>query len=464
VDKATASSPADAARVWSDALETIRTRLPASSFEMWFADVRPRPGEGGGLELVVASDYIRSWLSAHYTGLIGQALTGAAGSPVKVRFVTEERSPDESESSPAPEVAEPAGPKEIQPEEVRPESPFPGEYSFDTFVLGPSNRFAHAAAMAVAEAPPSKAYNPLFIYGGVGLGKTHLLFAIAEHMARLDPKVRAKYVTSEAFVTEFIRSVREGQGYLFQLRYRDQDVLLVDDVQFLARAEETQTEFFHTFNTLHAAGRQIVIASDRPPQELGGIEERLRSRFRSGLVVDIQPPNLETRIAILQAKALRDRLAVPDDVLHFIAQKFDANVRELEGALIRVVARATLSDLRIDLALAERALEDLLPPGGEVPAELIMGETASYFGLRREDLVSKSRSRPLTTARHVAMYLLRELTGLSLIKIGDLFDRDHTTALHGIHRIEKLMPQRDTTYRQVQELTKVIQTKVRGSR
>jgi chromosomal replication initiator protein len=181
-------------------------------------------------------------------------------------------------------------------------------------------------------------------------------------------------------------------------------------------------------------------------------------------VVDIQPPNLETRIAILQAKALRDRLAVPDDVLHFIAQKFDANVRELEGALIRVVARATLSDLRIDLALAERALEDLLPPGGEVPAELIMGETASYFGLRREDLVSKSRSRPLTTARHVAMYLLRELTGLSLIKIGDLFDRDHTTALHGIHRIEKLMPQRDTTYRQVQELTKVIQTKVRGSR
>ncbi|HJV04893.1 MAG TPA: chromosomal replication initiator protein DnaA, partial [Actinomycetota bacterium] len=338
-------------------------------------------------------------------------------------------------------------------------------YAFETFVLGPSNRFAHAAAMAVAEAAPSKAYNPLFIYGGVGLGKTHLLHATANHMTRLNPMIRAKYVTSESFMTEFINAVRERQGYLFQRRYRDVDVLLVDDIQFLARAEETQTEFFHTFNHLHGSERQIVIASDRPPQELAGLAERLRNRFRWGLIVDIQPPDLETRIAILQMKAARDGISVPDPVLHFIAEKFDANIRELEGALLRVAAFASLSRQPVDLPLAERALEDLLPQGGtEVPAETILQETAKYFGFRREDLSSKSRSRPLTTARHIAMYLLRELTGLSLIKIGELFDRDHTTVMHGIKRIEQLMPARDTVYRQVQQLTKNITASVRGSR
>jgi chromosomal replication initiator protein len=231
------------------------------------------------------------------------------------------------------------------------------------------------------------------------------------------------------------------------------------------RAEETQTEFFHTFNHLHGAERQIVIASDRPPQELSGLAERLRNRFRWGLIVDIQPPNLETRIAILQQKALRDGIRIPDPVLHFIAQRFDANIRELEGALLRVVAFASLSRQPVDLTLAERALEDLLPQSGrEVPPETILNETASYFGLERGDLVSKSRSRPLTTARHIAMYLLRELTGLSLIKIGELFDRDHSTALHGIKRIENLMPNRDAVYRQVQELTKRINDSARGMR
>jgi chromosomal replication initiator protein len=276
--------------------------------------------------------------------------------------------------------------------------------------------------------------------------------------------VRAKYVTSETFVTEFIKSIRDGQGYLFQRRYRDVDVLLVDDIQFLARAEETQTEFFHTFNTLHGGERQIVIASDRPPQELSGLAERLRNRFRWGLIVDVQPPNLETRIAILQAKLLRDGLRIPDNVSHFIAQRFDANIRELEGALLRVVAFASLSRQPVDLALAERALEDLLPQGGQqVPADTIMAETADYFGLKREDLVSKSRSRPLTQARHMAMYLMRELTGLSLIKIGELFERDHSTALHGIKRIETLMPNRDTVYRQVQEITKRINARTRAA-
>ena len=313
--------------------------------------------------------------------------------------------------------------------------------------------------MAVAEAPPSKAYNPLFIYGGVGLGKTHLLFAIGQHMERLIPSLRVLYVTSETFVTEFIKAVRERQGYQFQRRYRDVDVLLVDDIQFLAKREETQTEFFHTFNALHGSERQIVIASDRAPNELSGMEERLRNRFRWGLCVDVQPPDLETRIAILQLKAKRDGIDVPDDVLDMIASKFDQNIRELEGALLRVAAYSSLMREPITLSISERALEDLLPqPGSEIPAQVILDETAKYFGLTREDLISKNRSRPLTTARHVAMYMMRECTGLSLIKIGELFDRDHTTVLHGVKKVEALMRDRAPIYRQVHDLTKKVRS------
>jgi chromosomal replication initiator protein len=443
--------------IWSRTAERIRAEVPANTFNMWFSELRAQTIDERTLELTAPSDYVRSWLARNYLELITRLVAQVHGAPLEIQLAAEQPPPPDRDS--APPIQEPDAP------DRSPTMSFPERYTFDSFVLGPSNRFAQAAAMAVAEAPPSRAYNPLFIYGGVGLGKTHLLYAIASHMTRLVPSTRAKYVTSEAFITEFIKAVREGQGYLFQRRYRDVDVLLVDDIQFLVRAEETQTEFFHTFNTLHGAERQIVIASDRPPQELSGLAERLRNRFRWGLIVDIQPPNLETRIAILQQKALRDALQVPDNVLHFIAERFDANIRELEGALLRVVAFASLSRLPVDLPLAERALEDLLPQSGrEVPAETIMTETAKYFGLRLEDLVSKSRSRPLTTARHIAMYLLRELTGLSLIKIGELFDRDHSTALHGIKRIETMMPQRDTTYRQVQELTKKITASVRSMR
>ncbi|MGH2676601.1 MAG: chromosomal replication initiator protein DnaA, partial [Actinomycetota bacterium] len=384
-------------------VDRLRQEVPAGTFNLWFAEVRAEGLDGGTLELLAPSEYVRAWLARNYLELITRLVGQASGEALEVALAVQATAPPEIAGVPAEEVPLPSSgtPKAPGPS-------FPIRYTFDNFVLGASNRFAHAAAMAVAEAPPSRAYNPLFIYGGVGLGKTHLLYAIANHMTMLSPDLRAKYVTSEAFVTEFIKAVREGQGYLFQRRYRDVDVLLVDDIQFLVRAEETQTEFFHTFNTLHGAERQIVIASDRPPQELSGLAERLRNRFRWGLIVDIQPPNLETRIAILQQKALRDGIRIPDSVLHFIAEKFDANIRELEGALLRVVAFASLSRQPVDLALAERALEDLLPQGNqEVPAETIMTETAKYFGLRREDLVSKSRSRPLTTARHIAMYLLR---------------------------------------------------------
>jgi chromosomal replication initiator protein len=452
-------APATAA--WAAVLERARRELSEPQYELWFAALVPGPLKGDVLELTAPSSYVKNWLSGHYMTLISQSVQGVLGPSTKVRLRTEASRPPAAERARgrARSALDPAQPTL---DHALDHPLFPDRYTFDTFVPGPSNKFAHAAALAVAEAPPSKAYNPLFVYGGVGLGKTHLLFAIANHMTTLAPRTRARYVTSESFVTEFIKSVRERRGYQFQRQYRDVDVLLLDDVQFLARAEETQTEFFHTFNHLHQYERQIVIASDRPPQELGGIEERLRSRFRSGLVVDVQPPDLETRIAILQMKAIRDHLPVPNDVLHFIASKFEHNIRELEGALLRVCAYASLSHEILTAPLAQRALEDLIPESAQdIPAAVILEETSTYFGLTRDDLLSKSRSRPLTTARHVAMYLLRELTGLSLIRIGDEFNRDHTTVLHGIKKIEGLMPARGSVYRQVQELTKKVRERTR---
>ena len=449
---------AEARALWERASTIARGALSESSYKMWFAEVQPDRLDEGTLQLTAPSAYVRNWIASRYMELLTKAVADAAGDAVRVEIRAAEA---RSDAEPPP--SEP-GPDPSPPAEEVPGGPFTDRYTFDTFVPGPSNKFAHAAAMAVAEAPPSSAYNPLFIYGGVGLGKTHLLLAIGHHMMRLHPGIQAKYVTSEQFVTEFIRAVRERQGYQFQRKHRDVHVLLVDDIQFLARAEETQTEFFHTFNALHGAQRQIVIASDRSPQELTALEERLRSRFRWGLCVDVQPPDLETRIAILQMKALRDGIHVPDSVTRFIAEKIEHNIRELEGALLRVAAFASLSREPIELTLAERALEDLLPDGGqEISAELIMDETAAYFALEREDLISKNRSRPLTTARHMAMYLQREFTGLSLIKIAECFDRDHTTALHGIKKIEKLMSERGSVYRQVQELTRRIKTKARGA-
>jgi chromosomal replication initiator protein len=443
---------------------------------MWFADVDPVSMQDGVLALSVPSDMVRERLQHNHIDLIHSAAVQAAGADVEIRLDVDEaiRRPVDDVIVIPDAPAEPSTVASRQPvivPDVAPDRsmgapglPFPN-YTFDAFVPGPSNRFAHAAAMAVAEAPPSKAYNPLFIYGGVGLGKTHLLIAVGHHMYRLKPSLRVKYVTSEQFVTEFIKAVRERQGDNFRQKYREVDVLLVDDIQFLAKREETQTEFFHTFNHLHTAGRQIVIASDRPPHEISGMEERLTSRFRWGLCVDVQPPDLETRIAILQLKAERETIAVPSDVVEFVASKFDQSVRELEGALVRVVAWSELTAQPIDTTLAERALQDLIPQTEhEIPPPLILEETARYFSLSTGDLMSKSRSRPLTQARHIAMYLVRECTGLSLVKIGEIFGgRDHTTVLHGINKVEGEMRARDTTFRQVQDLTRIIRGRVRGA-
>ncbi len=358
-----------------------------------------------------------------------------------------------SSGAPGPLAAQPApatGPGE-------PTARLNPKYLFDTFVIGASNRFAHAAAVAVAEAP-AKAYNPLFIYGESGLGKTHLLHAIGHYARSLYPGTRVRYVSSEEFTNEFINSIRDGKGDSFRKRYREMDILLVDDIQFLADKESTQEEFFHTFNTLHNANKQIVLSSDRPPRQLVTLEDRLRNRFEWGLTTDVQPPELETRIAILRKKAVQEQLNAPPEVLEFIASRISRNIRELEGALIRVTAFASLNRQPVDLGLTEIVLKDLIPGGEdsspEITAPAIMAATADYFGLTVDDLCGSSRSRVLVTARQIAMYLCRELTDLSLPKIGAQFGgRDHTTVMHADRKIRALMAERRSIYNQVTELT-----------
>jgi chromosomal replication initiator protein len=329
------------------------------------------------------------------------------------------------------------------------------KYTFETFVIGSSNRFAHAASVAVAESP-AKAYNPLFIYGGSGLGKTHLLHAIGQYATMLGNARFVRYVSTEEFTNDFINSLRDDKTSAFQRRYRDVDILLIDDIQFLENRERTQEEFFHTFNTLHNANRQIVVSSDRSPKQLSTLEDRLRTRFEWGLLADIQPPDLETRIAILQKKAAQERLFAPPDVLEFIASRISNSIRELEGALIRVTAFANLTRSPVELSLAEEVLRDFIPDGSgpEITADQIMASTADYFGVSLEDLRGHSRSRVLVNARQVAMYLCRELTDLSLPRIGQAFGgRDHTTVMHADRKIRQQMAERRSLYNQIAELT-----------
>ncbi|MFC7181632.1 chromosomal replication initiator protein DnaA [Kitasatospora paranensis] len=389
----------------------------------------------------------------------GQSRRGTAGRAPAPQPSAGPALPERTPGVPAPPGAPPAG----GPRKDEPAARLNPKYLFDTFVIGASNRFAHAAAVAVAEAP-AKAYNPLFIYGESGLGKTHLLHAIGHYSRSLFPGTRVRYVSSEEFTNEFINSIRDGKADAFRKRYRDMDILLVDDVQFLASKESTQEEFFHTFNTLHNANKQIVLSSDRPPKQLITLEDRLRNRFEWGLITDVTPPELETRIAILRKKAIQEQLNAPADVLEFIASRITRNIRELEGALIRVTAFANLNRAPVDLELAGIVLKDLIPGGDEdagpeITAQVIMQQTAAYFGLGVDDLCGSSRSRVLVTARQIAMYLCRELTDLSLPKIGAQFGgRDHTTVMHADRKIRSLMAERRSIYNQVTELTNRIKS------
>jgi chromosomal replication initiator protein len=338
------------------------------------------------------------------------------------------------------------------------------KYTFDTFVIGASNRFSHAAAVAVSEAP-ARAYNPLFIWGESGLGKTHLLHAVGHYAERLFPGMRVRYISTEEFTNDFINSLRDDRKVAFQRRYRDVDVLLVDDIQFLMGKEGTQEEFFHTFNTLHNANKQIVVSSDRPPKQLTTLEDRMRTRFEWGLTTDIQPPELETRIAILRKKAAQDRLAAPAEVLEFIAQRIERNIRELEGALIRVTAFASLNRQPVDTQLAEIVLRDLIPDSHspEITAPTIMAVTAEYFEITLDELCGPGKTKALAQARQIAMYLCRELTDLSLPRIGQTFGgRDHTTVMHADKKIRNEITERRRTFEQVQELTSRIKQRARG--
>ena len=412
----------------------------------------------GAPNLIIATPnaFVKDIIDVRLRSAISESLAATLNEKVNFAVTVDE-------SLELPDAPEPAANTNVQEDVIRREEvskPVGSDalnprYIFETFVIGASNRFAHAAALAVSEAP-AKAYNPLFIYGESGLGKTHLLHAIGAYAKELYPNVRVRYVSSEEFTNDFINSIRDDKSSGFQKRYRDLDILLVDDIQFLENKERTQEEFFHTFNTLYNANKQIVISSDRPPKQLTTLEDRLRSRFEWGLITDIQPPELETRIAILRKKAAQERLNAPDDVLEYIASKIFTNIRELEGALIRVTAFASLNRQPVDMALAEIVLKDLIPTDAlpSINAATIMAQTAAYFSLTVEDLCGTSRSRVLVNARQIAMYLCRELTELSLPKIGQSFGgRDHTTVMHADRKIRELMAERRSIYNQVNELT-----------
>jgi chromosomal replication initiator protein len=473
--------------IWYRVIEGLSESALSPQHRAWVRLTRPLGLVEDTALLAAPNDLVKDVLESRLRPVVGGALSAAYGREIRLAVTVQPPDPatepqPEPQHDPAPDAralpgtgrdrahddsvvvdfarpssTAPARGREVEPARLNP------KYTFETFVIGSSNRFAHAAAVAVAEAP-AKAYNPLFVYGESGLGKTHLLHAIGHYAQHLFTGARVRYVSSEEFTNDFINSLRDDKQHAFQRRYRDVDVLLVDDIQFLENKERTQEEFFHTFNTLHNANKQIVITSDRPPQQLSTLEDRLRTRFQWGLITDVQPPDIETRIAILRKKAASDRLAAPPDVLEFIASKISTNIRELEGALIRVTAFASLNRQPVDLSLAEIVLKDLIPADGgpEITGATIMAATAEYFGLTMEDLCGSSRSRVLVTARQIAMYLCRELTDLSLPKIGQMFGgRDHTTVIHADRKIRGQMAERRATYNQVAELTNRIKTRSR---
>ena len=440
--------------LWEQVAGRLRGALNEATFGTWFADARGVELTDGTFTLAVPNDFTREWIEGHFLGLIRAAVKDATGHERHVQLtVRDDRAP-----TPAPQLD---GTPRERPLRPAPEPAAAGgtmtlKYTFDLFVIGSSNRFAHAAALAVAEAP-AQAYNPLFIYGSTGLGKTHLLQAVGQYVGEHGSGLTARYVTSETFMNDFINSLRDKRIEGFKQRYRTYDVLLVDDVQFLEGKDRMQEEFFHTFNTLYEAGKQIVLSSDRPPKEIATLEERLRSRFEWGLITDIQPPDLETRIAILRKKVKTDRIDVPDpDVLTYVAERVTTNIRELEGALTRVVAFSSLTGRPMTVELAEDVLKDVFPQGQavEISIRRIQETVSERFGMSVNELCSAKRSQSIAYPRQVAMYLSRALTDSSLPKIGKEFGgRDHTTVMHANAKIEGMIREDRSVYNLVQELT-----------
>lgn len=423
--------------IWNNFLADLRTELGSDKFDAWFTNASFESFENNQFCISLPDVLTMEWIESRYMNFMREKLSSYFPKPVQLKLIVKNNNNNNH--------------VQLNP-----------KYVFDSFVVGNSNRFAHAACFAVAEAP-SRSYNPLFIYGGVGLGKTHLMQAVGHHILQKSPSMNVVYVSSEQFTNELINSIRDDKTSEFRAKYRNIDVLLIDDIQFLAGKERTQEEFFHTFNALYEANKQLVISSDRPPREIPTLEDRLRSRFEWGLITDIQPPDLETRIAILKKKSQLDGLTVPDDVMNYIAVYIQSNIRELEGALNRIVAYSNFTNRPITLDLATEALKDILPsaPPKKITIEMIQQVVAEYFTINVSDLISKRRTRQLAFPRQIAMYLARELTDSSLPTIGEFFGgRDHTTALHAYDKISREMKSDPVLDRIITELTSNLQKQI----
>lgn len=450
---------ADLFDIWEKTLNITKAELTEVSFNTWLKCIEPISMDSDTIVLGVPNDFTRGILEARYKVLISNALKLVVPKKYEIEFIVnnEENIKNISkqmqnkthESRMSPQQQDDASSQLLNP-----------KYTFDTFVIGNSNRFAHAASLAVAESP-AKAYNPLFIYGGVGLGKTHLMHAIGHYILDNNPKAKVVYVSSEKFTNELINSIKDDKNVAFRNKYRNVDVLLIDDIQFIAGKESTQEEFFHTFNDLYEANKQIIVSSDRPPKEIPTLEDRLRSRFEWGLIADIQPPDFETRIAILKKKADIENLNISNDVMVFIANKIQSNIRELEGALIRIVAYSSLTNKEISIDLASEAIKDIISNKTQkITVDLIQDVVASYFNLRIEDFKSKRRTKNVAFPRQIAMYLARKFTDLSLPKIGDEFGgRDHTTVIHAYEKITTDMSKDEGLRETINEISKKLSQK-----
>lgn len=439
--------------LWENVLDIVKTKMSKPSFETWFKSTTATLMDNETLIVTAPNEFARDWIESRYAALLSDTIYDVSGTHMQIKFVIpQNQSEMQTDADTQEQKRNKRKKNERKPD--RSKIMLNTKYIFDSFVIGNGNRFAHAASLAVAEAP-AKAYNPLFIYGGVGLGKTHLMHAIGHYVLEHDPEANVVYLSSEKFTNEFINAIRDNETVEFRNKYRSVDVLLIDDIQFLAGKEQTQEEFFHTFNTLHEESKQIIISSDRPPKEIPTLEDRLRSRFEWGLITDIQPPDLETRIAILRKKAKAEKLNIPNDVIIHIANQIDTNIRELEGALIRVVAYSSLINRDIDKTLTEEALKDILPASKpkEITIMHIQKTVGEHFQVKLEELKSKKRTKSIAFPRQIAMYLSRELTEFSLPRIGEEFGgKDHTTVIHAHEKINRQIHQEPEFEKRVQSL------------
>ncbi|WP_337017147.1 chromosomal replication initiator protein DnaA [Oceanobacillus massiliensis] len=434
--------------LWVATLEKIEEKISKPSFDTWLKNTKAETLEKDTLIISAPNEFARDWLENQYTELISEILDEVTGTKLNTKFIIPDSTAELEDLKPMPK------PKPSMNSTETPKSMLNSKYTFDTFVIGAGNRFAHAASLAVAEAP-AKAYNPLFIYGGVGLGKTHLMHAIGHYVREHNPNAKVVYITSEKFTNEFINAIMDNKSNSFRNKYRNIDVLLIDDIQFIAGKESTQEEFFHTFNALHEESKQIIISSDRPPKEIPTLEDRLRSRFEWGLITDITPPDLETRIAILNKKAKAEGLDIPNEVMLYIANQINTNIRELEGALIRVVAFSSLVNKDIDASLAADALKDIIPSSKPkvITIKGIQELVGERYSIRLEDFAAKKRTKSIAFPRQIAMYLSRELTDFSLPKIGEEFGgRDHTTVIHAHEKISRLLEEDSDLNRDIEDI------------